>query len=218
MVPSRMFQVEMRVEVIVCWLLLAGALGGCGTVPGGGAPVFGMERKSVEPPARHHDMAGTNRYAVKKKTQGLGGLSTDKGNVLPDANVIRLPISSARKGRSEQPTYTESLRAASAPAVMALVMQANDLTRSGNRRRAAARLERALRLQPRNPYLWHELARIRCQDKSFQVCESLAIRSNRLDDSDALSSSNWALIAVARNGRGDLEGAVEARRMAGKSR
>ena len=39
-------------------------------------------------------------------------------------------------------------------------------------------LERALRIEPRNPSLWHELAGVRLLEGHYEQADSLAQRSN----------------------------------------
>ena len=73
---------------------------------------------------------------------------------------------------------------------------------------AAASLERALRIEPRNPRLWQELARVRLKQGQNVQAEDFAARSNSwAGDDAALRADNWRLIAQARQGRGDSEGA-----------
>jgi len=82
---------------------------------------------------------------------------------------------------------------------------------------AAAALERALRIEPRNPRLWQELARVRLQQRQFAQAESVAARSNSWAGADnTLRADNWRLIAEAREGRGDTAGARAARESADK--
>jgi len=79
---------------------------------------------------------------------------------------------------------------------------------AGRLANAAATLERALRIEPRNPRLWHELARVRLKQGQYAQAESVAARSNSWAGSDnALRAENWRLIAEARTARGDAEGA-----------
>lgn len=79
---------------------------------------------------------------------------------------------------------------------------------SGRLVNAAASLERALRIEPRNPRLWQELARVRLKQGDYAQTESTAARSNSWAGSDnALRAENWRLIAHAREARGDTEGA-----------
>lgn len=82
---------------------------------------------------------------------------------------------------------------------------------AGRLANAAAALERALRIEPRNPRLWQELARVRLKQGQYPQAESIAARSNSWAGSDnALRGENWRLIAQARDARGDAEGARQA--------
>jgi cytochrome c-type biogenesis protein CcmH/NrfG len=102
------------------------------------------------------------------------------------------------------------------PAVQSLLGSARAAVDQGDLERAAADLERALRLQPGNPGLWHELARVRLAQGEFDEAESLALRSNSLSGRDSdIVRRNWELIAASRDARGDEEGARSAREAAG---
>jgi predicted Zn-dependent protease len=80
---------------------------------------------------------------------------------------------------------------------------------------AAAVLERALRIEPRNPLIWQRLARLRLQQDMPRQAESLAAKSNSLAAGDSfLLADNWRLIASAREQQGDRAGAEAARRRA----
>jgi predicted Zn-dependent protease len=88
---------------------------------------------------------------------------------------------------------------------------------AGRLANAAASLERALRIEPRNPRLWQELARVRLQQGQYVQAESVAARSNSWAGSDSsLRAENWRLIAQAREARGDADGARAARESAEK--
>lgn len=64
---------------------------------------------------------------------------------------------------------------------------------------AAALLERALRIEPRNARLWHRLAKIRLQQGRYAMAESLAQKSNALAKGDeVLKQHNAELIEAAR--------------------
>ena len=70
---------------------------------------------------------------------------------------------------------------------------------AGRLANAAAALERALRIEPRNPRLWQELARVRLQQGDFVQAEQLAQRSNSWAGSDsALRAENARVIEQAR--------------------
>jgi len=93
-------------------------------------------------------------------------------------------------------------------AVAGLIESARADAAVGKLSTAAAAIERALRIEPRNPRLWQELARVRLQQRQFAQVESTAARSNSLAGGDnALRAENWRLIAQAREARGDADGA-----------
>jgi len=90
---------------------------------------------------------------------------------------------------------------------------------AGRLANAAASLERALRIEPRNPRLWQELARVRLKQGDYAQAESTAARSSSWAGSDhVLRAENWRLIAQARDARGDAEGARAALEAAERQR
>lgn len=83
------------------------------------------------------------------------------------------------------------------PAVTLLVQQAQQSAASGHPRTAEGLIERALRIAPHNPYLWHDLAKLRLASHPNEA-RYLAIRSNALSGHHrALRARNWHLIASA---------------------
>jgi tetratricopeptide (TPR) repeat protein len=102
-------------------------------------------------------------------------------------------------------------------AVAGLMESARADAAAGRLSTAAASIERALRIEPRNPRLWQELARVRLQQEQFGQAESVAARSNSFAGTDnALRAENWRLIAQSREARGDADGARAARDSAEK--
>jgi tetratricopeptide (TPR) repeat protein len=96
-------------------------------------------------------------------------------------------------------------------AIAGLMESARADSAAGRLANAAASLERALRIEPRNPRLWHELGRVRLRQGQFAQAESVAVRSNSwAADDAALRAENWRLIAESRTARGDHEGARDA--------
>src|SRR5688572_12786661 len=84
-------------------------------------------------------------------------------------------------------------------AVAGLLESAKKDASSGKLGSAAASLERALRIEPRNPRLWHELAQVRLRQADYTQAESLAARSNTYAGNDAeLRAANQKIIADAR--------------------
>ena len=102
-------------------------------------------------------------------------------------------------------------------AIAGLMESARSDAAAGRLPNAAASLERALRIEPRNPRLWQELARVRLQQGDYGQAESLAQRSNTWGGTDnRLRAENWRLIAQSRQARGDADGARKAQELAGQ--
>jgi len=100
-------------------------------------------------------------------------------------------------------------------AVVALLERARQEAGSGRRESAGASLERALRIEPRNAWLWHELARLRLTQGQYAQAISLSQKSNSLAVRErTLRALNWHLIADARIAQGDPAGAAQARKLA----
>jgi Tfp pilus assembly protein PilF len=100
-------------------------------------------------------------------------------------------------------------------AVLALVENAHADAEAGRLPNAAATLERALRIESKNPRLWQELARVRMQQGDYAQAESTAARANTwVGDDHELRAQNWRLIAEARAARGDDAGAKAAQQRA----
>ena len=102
-------------------------------------------------------------------------------------------------------------------AIAGLLQSARSDSAAGRLTNAAATLERALRIEPRNPRLWQELARVRLKQGEYAQAESVASRSNSFAGrDDGLRADNWRLIAQAREARGDSDGARAAEETAAK--
>ncbi len=97
------------------------------------------------------------------------------------------------------------------PGVIALLNRANEQSRAGDLDQAGASLERALRIDPDNPWLWHRLALVRLFQKQNEQAVSMAGKSNALAPGNRrLQADNWRLIAQARERMGQLAGARSA--------
>ena len=110
-------------------------------------------------------------------------------------------------GPEDKPAEPPPVVAAPAPhkenvAVAGLMDTARSEAAAGNLANAAASLERALRIEPRNPRLWHDLARVRLRQGDTVQAANLAARSNSFAGSDsALRSANQNIIEQARTAR-----------------
>ncbi len=162
-------------------------------------------RPADAPPARL-DEPGTG--AASKETPN--GKPVEPARRAGAETVAALGASPAEPGLPEEDTGREGNAA-----VVALLESAREAEKARQYGRAAAALERALKVEPRNPWLWHRLAAIRYRQGRHPEAEALSRRSMSLSAGDRkLESRNWRVIAAARHGQGDEEGAREALRRA----
>ena len=122
------------------------------------------------------------------------------------------PTSETIPQQAESPEPKVSSISEGNQAVLSLLDIAQNLQLAGNFDQAAAALERALRLEPRNAMLWHRLAQIRLSQGKWRDAIDLASKSNSLAGGKReIQASNWLVIAQAKERQGDREGAQAAR-------
>ena len=93
-------------------------------------------------------------------------------------------------------------------AVIALLDRAMTDNASGQREAAGASLERALRIEPRNPRLWQELAQLRLNQGQYAQAITLAHKANSFAGRQPrVLAENWQVIGQARVAQGDSAGA-----------
>ncbi|MDD3762107.1 MAG: tetratricopeptide repeat protein [Nevskiales bacterium] len=108
------------------------------------------------------------------------------------------------------PSTVEPAPAGSA-AVTALMKQARSELDAGQPQRASATLERALRIEPRNAYVWSLMAQTSLAQQNYAQAETLANKANSLARGDSyVQIENWRTIEAARRARGDGAGAQDA--------
>ena len=84
-------------------------------------------------------------------------------------------------------------------ASQALLVQSRSYKAAGNYDLAAASIERALRIEPRQPLLWLELGYIRLEEADYAQAESMGRKALSLSVGDAaLTAQSEDLIAAAR--------------------
>jgi tetratricopeptide (TPR) repeat protein len=97
------------------------------------------------------------------------------------------------------------------PAVKQLTAQAQGAERSGDLDQAGSYLERALRIQPRDPQVLQHMAEIKLQKQDYQQALNFAVRSYdsgpRVGE---ICSRNWRTISVAREHLQDVSGSSDA--------
>lgn len=103
------------------------------------------------------------------------------------------------------------------PAVKQLTAQAQGAERAGNLDQASGYLERALRIEPRDPQLLQHMAEIKLQTEDYQQALNFAVRSYDIGPRvGEICSRNWRTISVAREHLNDVNGASEAEERAGQ--
>ncbi|MGH8554319.1 MAG: tetratricopeptide repeat protein [Gammaproteobacteria bacterium] len=99
----------------------------------------------------------------------------DVGAAIQPWNQLTAAAESEGAGISVEPAASTVSRA-----VAALLRLARSQADAGHGEQAAATLERALRIEPRNPWLWHRLAVLRLQQGYWDRAAELAKKSNLL--------------------------------------
>lgn len=101
--------------------------------------------------------------------------------------------------------------AALSPASQALVTQAQAQRKRGDLPGATVSLERALRIEPRNPLLWIEMGRLRMDQRNFVQAEAMARKALSMSiGDDRTQSQGWLLVADSLRARGRNVEAQEA--------
>ena len=110
------------------------------------------------------------------------------------------------------PSLPKSIETSGAAApVISLVKAARASLNAGRTDQAGASLERALRIEPRNAWVWQGLASVHLVTQQAEQAESEAKKALSLGKRNPyLDVESWRLIAVARKLRGNAVGAAEA--------
>ncbi len=109
------------------------------------------------------------------------------------------------------PNYPRTAEAISSAPVIALIKQARAHLGAGQPAQAAAALERAQRIEPRNYFVWSALGQSYLAQKNYSQAESVAQKSNVLARGNVwVELENWRTIAAARAASGNAIGALQA--------
>lgn len=101
------------------------------------------------------------------------------------------------------------------PAVTGLLADAGVAEAQGDLGQATVLLERALRIQPRNPEVLQQMAELQLQQRDWSQALNFAVRSYDLGPRvGEICSRNWRTISVAREYLGDNAGSAEAEKRA----
>jgi tetratricopeptide (TPR) repeat protein len=102
-------------------------------------------------------------------------------------------------------------------AVIELADSAVAAENRGDFDQAAVLLERALRIQPRDPEILQQMAEVQLQKRDYEQALSFAVRSYDIGPRvGEICARNWRTIAVAREHLEDIDGSREAERRVGQ--
>lgn len=121
-------------------------------------------------------------------------VSIEQKTTPKEVNVAPPPAAS-----SSPTTPAPEVSQVTSPAVTDMLKKAERLVKAKKLGSAVATLERALRLEPKNPMIWHRLALVRQQQGRLAQAADLAAKSNALlGENDPLRIQNDGLIVKVR--------------------
>lgn len=111
------------------------------------------------------------------------------------------------------PNYPRTIEATGlGTGVMKLVQQARADKSAGRFDASAAALERAMRIEPGNPWLLSELSKVHLAAKQYELAQNTAQRSNsKAVRNPWIELDNWRVINACANARGDVALSLRAR-------
>lgn len=179
-------------------LVLVLVLGGCalpGYENGRPQPVV-VERGSPYPEGSPYESPR------REEPADTGEQSSGKGD--GESGAIRTAPATRPEGGRQLPA-----------AAVALMAQARDHRAAGRLSDAAVTLERALRIAPREPSIYRELAEVRLQEGKTAQAEQFARKGISLaGGEDAEQARLWTVVAECRWAAKDSEGALAAEQKA----
>ncbi len=191
--------VNIRFISVIIFLLFSGFFTGCAssTNRGGGAIV---EDRTQPDQTKQKLPESQKQETLNKQPEPLPEEKKSAPVPLSEPEVVITP-----------PAPQEPIEQKSSPAVVALLDNADQYSASGKNEQAIASIERAIRIEPKNPLLWHKLGRIRLEQGNWDQAIAMAKKSNVLATGNtSLQAQNWLIIANARNAKGDKPGAEQA--------
>ena len=141
--------------------------------------------------------ASTGRVAEEDRTP-----AQVEDRVIVNGEVLPLP--------EERDIAAQTLpqKPSNSAVVSKLMASADQYLSQGNDDSALSSLERALRIEPRNPMLWNRMAEVRAVQGDYEQAIQLAAKSNTLAGPNSqLRWQNWYLIANAYESLGDMAAA-----------
>jgi len=136
-----------------------------------------------------------------------GTLAPVEGEDNPAERITVAPVPATRL---EPPKKALSTPPQAGSALTKLRLAALSQYRSEKYTSAAATLERALRIAPRDAMLWQQLAAVRLRQKKWRLALNMAAKSNALaGEGHALQRTNWQIMAEAYRALGQTDKARE---------
>ena len=184
--------------------LIALVLSACATPPGKRESVWPYPQPPSGKPAQTiPPRPGTSPSLPSEPVPGMPSpLPQQQPEMVPQPPIVVTPPA---------PSAPRSAEAISGQAVTSLVKQARAQRAAGQPQQAQGSLERALRIEPRNYFVWSAMAQAYLDQKNYDQAESVAHKSNSLARGNTYAElENWKTIRAARAARGDTVGAQTA--------
>ena len=129
-------------------------------------------------PVAERPGAGAEAGARQVETMTAGAPAGD--DVAGEWVELPPPAQAPARETAHPGTPAPAPRLSDNPAVVALLDDTDLSLSRGNAEAAVSSVERALRLEPRNPWLWHRLALLRLRQGQWRQAAALAEKSNSL--------------------------------------
>lgn len=150
---------------------------------------------------------GTESGRVESANGEDGGSAPVVVGALPPPSPVRPPV------LANYPKTIEDSKPNGA--ALYLYKQAQEARAGGRNDQAAALLQRALHVEPRNPFIWQSLAEAQLTLQQPDQAESAARKSSSLARGNPyVDAGNWRIIAAARQAQNDAQGALAAQAQA----
>jgi tetratricopeptide (TPR) repeat protein len=157
---------------------------------------------------------------LKTKTSWLGlfvALLLAACSSQPPAPVEEVEVNTRVREPASEDSAGVQVYSLQNPAVKQLTAQAASAEKAGELDQAGGYLERALRIQPRDPQILQHMAEIKLQKKDYEQALNFARKSYDIGPRvGEICSRNWRTISVAREYLNDASGAREAEARAGQ--
>ena len=182
------------------------------------APLQAVAPKSSAGPATYAIEQPNNSFKVEPTNSVIHAepiTATTESVVAPVVGAASVAASTVQAQAVALPAYvTETARVpvGTSPAVVALIREADRNQNSGDLDGAVTSMERALRIDARNPTLTYKLAQLRLKQNKPQQAEELAGKAALLAGGDLdLKRKSWLLIAESRRLQQNPQGAKDAK-------